>query len=222
MSNQPYKVFESGNTRLRIEYDEVNMHPWLTSDMACNLACWTDDDPGSWLPDACSDSGQVRLNGLYDLIFEESDMEAWIEHQQREGRPFHVCGLRWLDKYGDIVFTSDYLQDVRYDGAIFIDEKRFRQYCSQEELTNEQMIEQMKETCKNEYNVLRAWANGQSFGIVWETKCPTCDQWVVKDSVWGFLFTDSENDMFREMLEHMPDTDEWKEVRQLMFNNEGE
>jgi len=216
--NKQHKKFEAGNTRVIVCVDETAPHPFLLADMSSSLACWG-DEYGSFLPDAWNEGTQKRLKKQYQLIESIDDMKTWIDNAKNSHRPYLVYGITHFDKYGGLVLHKDEVhQDTleQYDGTIFIDEKRFRKYVDIEtQMSDVTMTGLMSNVLQAEFDQLNAWASFCMFGFILEKKCPTCGQWAVQDSVWGFsCLTPDDSAMLKEMAEHI-DGEKDKEIAKI-------
>lgn len=206
------KVYESGKTRIRIERDENPIHPWILNDMASSLAAWNEDC--SYLPYTGNEKAQKKLNEQYQFIESHDDMQAWIDDAKNAHRPYLVFGWTHFDKYGGVVLHTNNNKGVdqndleQFDGALFIDEERFREYVdSKTQMSDATMEARMVDVLQAEFDQLNAYASGCCFGFVLEKKCPTCGQWEIKDSVWGYECLQPEG------------SKEWREMCMAMLEN---
>jgi len=218
--------FVAGNTRLRVIQDDSPIHPFILEDMASSLACWN-DEYGSFLPDTCNEGAQKRLNKQYHLIESIADMQSWFD---RAPQPYLAYGITYFDKYGGLVLHKDVCDKFKgidqndlepYDGAIFIDEKRFCEYVENNpDMTYETMLERMESILRAEFDRLNAWHSLCVFGYLLEKKCPTCGQWEIVDDKWDFYcLTPDHSPMLKAMAEHLDSDDaEVQEIKKLMEN----
>jgi hypothetical protein len=204
-------TYEHNNTRVSVVRDDCPIHPWVANDMASNLAFWDEDD--SYLPWTGNNKAQQRLDTNYQFIESHDDMQAWIDDAKNTHRPFMVFGLTHFDKYGGLVLHTNNNKGVHqndlenFDGAIFIDEKRFRKYVdSQTQMSDETMTGLMVNVLMGEFESLNCYASGACYGVVVEQRCPLCNQWEQKDSVYGFeCLSRQDSPEWKAMLKQMID-----------------